>query len=137
MCGTGKSWANEQSTIVYLNRIWGRNNTHRRLMVWDTFRGHCTERVKTTLRREFNTDIVFIPGGCTSKLQPADVSWNKPLKNYIQNSYDEWMFSGPKTYTAKGNLRPPSTKQLLLWIKRAWDQISPGTMAMTKTDLTF
>jgi hypothetical protein len=59
MCGTGKSWANEESTVVYLNRVWGRNNTTRCLMVWDTFRGHCTERIKTLMHGEFNTDIVY------------------------------------------------------------------------------
>ena len=114
MCGTGRSWSNEDITITWLNRIWGRNNQQRRLLVWDTFRGHTTNKVKELLRGEFNTDVVHIPGGCTSKLQPADVSWNKPFKNTLQECYDEWLFSGEKTYTAKGNTRAPTTALLLL-----------------------
>ena len=125
MCGTGKSWANEESTVVYMNRIWGRNNRERRLMVWDTFRGHGTDQVKSLMRKKFNTDVIYIPGGCTSKLQPADVSWNKPFKNHLQNPYDEWLFSGEKTYTAAGNMRAPTVKLLLQWIKEAWDKITP------------
>ena len=128
MCGTGKSWANEDSTVVYLNLIWGRNNSERRLKVWNTFRSHTTEKIKKLVRGEFNTDLVLIPGGCTSKLQPADVSWNKPFKQQFQNSYDEWMFYGEKTYTAAGNMRAPITKLLLGWIKNAWNLITPGNV---------
>ena len=125
MCGTGKSWSNEQITQVWLNRIWGRNNTERRLLVWDTFRGHTTNNIKSLVRNEFNTDMIYIPGGCTSKLQPADVSWNKPFKNNLQEMYDEWLFSGEKTFTPKGNMRAPSLDLFLKWIKKAWDSITP------------
>ena len=46
MCGTGKSWANEEIVMYWLSRIWGRNNTSRRMLVWDSFRGHITPLVK-------------------------------------------------------------------------------------------
>lgn len=125
MCGTGRSWSNAEITKVWLNRIWGRNNTEKRMLVWDTFTGHTKEDVKELVRKEFNTDIAYIPGGCTSLLQPADVSWNRPFKAKIQEMYDEWMFSGEHTFTAKGNLRAPTVADLLGWIKAAWDGISP------------
>ena len=38
------------------------------------------------------------------------------------------MFSGPHTYTAQGNLRPPTVPDLLLWIKASWDSISPDVI---------
>jgi hypothetical protein len=68
---------------------------------------------------------MFIPGGCTSKLQPADVSWNRPFKMHLEESYNEWLFQGEKTYTAKGNMRAPTVAVLLTWIKNAWDKITP------------
>ncbi len=40
-------------------------------------------------------------------------------------SYDEWLFSGEKTYTASGNMRAPTTKLLLRWIKDGWNKITP------------
>ena len=78
------------------------------------------------MRGEFNSDMVYVPGGCTSKLQPADVSWNKPFKDHLQQRYDEWVFSGEKTYTPQGNMRAPTMKLLLRWIKDSWDEITPG-----------
>ena len=54
-----------------------------------------------------NTDLSVIPGGLTSQLQPADVSWNKPFKQAYKAQYNEWMVSGEKSYTAAGNVRPP------------------------------
>lgn len=49
MCGTGqKSWANEQSILFWLNKIWGRNNQQRRMIVWDAFREHVTPKGKET-----------------------------------------------------------------------------------------
>ena len=93
------SWANEGTTIEWLKPIWGRYVTSRRLLVWDTFRGHMTPAVKDKLRTTHNTDIAYIPGGCTSVLQPADVSWNKPFKNHFSTTN--------------------------AWIKQAWGHVTP------------
>ena len=32
------------------------------------------------------SDIGLIPGGLTGKIQPADVSWNKPFKTAYKQS---------------------------------------------------
>ena len=63
------------SVIIYwLAKIWCRNSNHRHLLVWDSFWAHITPHVKEAVRSTFNSDMTMIPGGCTSKLQPADVS---------------------------------------------------------------
>jgi len=126
MCGTGKkSWANEESILFWLRKLWGRNSARRRLLVWDAFRAHLTNPVKDFLRNHCNTDMCVIPGGCTSRLQPADVSWNKPFKDRLRELYDEWLFSGRVEKTPKGNRRAPPKPLLLQWIKTAWDSITP------------
>lgn len=119
------SWADEESIKFWLKRIWGVNNQRRRLLIWDSFRGHLTPDVKQFLRMKYNSDLAVIPGGCTSKLQPADVSWNKPFKERVAELYDEWLFSGPVEKTKSGNRRAPSKQLMLTWIKQAWDSISP------------
>ena len=96
MCGSGKkSWANEESINFWLKRIWWLNNQKRRFLVWDAFRAHIAPSIKESVRMKYNSDLCVIPGGCTSKLQPADVSWNKPFKSHLSEMYDEWLFSGP------------------------------------------
>ena len=124
MCGTGKSWCNEEIIMYWLAKIWGRNNHIRRLLVWDSFRAHITPRVKQAVRSTFNSDMAVIPGGCTSKLQPADVSWNKPFKSKMAELYDQWVFSGEVTLTRGGNRQPPTMKLFLKWVKLAWDSVS-------------
>ena len=71
---------------------------------------------------KYNSDLCVIPGGCTSKLQPADVSWKRPFKSHIAEMYDEWLFNEK---TKGGNRRAPSKIVMLKWIKQARDAISP------------
>ena len=51
------------------------------LFMWDAFRAHMIARITGRIWQEYNSDMAVIPGGCTSKLQPADLSWNKELYN--------------------------------------------------------
>ena len=126
MCGTGqKSWADETSIKFWLSKLWGRNNQRRRILVWDAFRAHLTPGVKRSVNTTYNTDMCVIPGGCTSKLQPADVPWNRPFKIKLQELYDQWLFDGPAEYTAHGNRQSPSKALMLQWIKEAWGSITP------------
>lgn len=129
MCGAGKkSWATEESIIFWLKKLWGRNNTSRRMLVWDAFRGHLTAEVKKFVRTTCNTDMCVIPGGCTSKLQPADVSWNRPFKLKLAEYYDEWLFSGEVEKTAAGNRKAPPKPLILKWIKDSWACITPAVI---------
>ena len=46
------------------------------MLVLDAFKGHLTEFVKKMLK-ESCCDLVVVPGGLTSQLQPLDLSLNK------------------------------------------------------------
>jgi len=121
MCGSGKtSWANEDSIMSWLGKLYEVNNRRRRLLVWDAFRAHITPKVKDAVKTKHNADMTVIPGRCTSKLQPADVSWNRPFKAKLAELFDEWIFSGPIDRTRLGNRRPPPKTLLLQWIKQVW-----------------
>ena len=73
-------WMNESLTIDWVKRGWGSLNFGRRLLVWDAYRCHVMPSVKYVAETHTNTDLSVIPGGLTSLVQPADVSWNKPFK---------------------------------------------------------
>ena len=49
------------------------------LLCLDTLSGHLTEEVKKAFQK-CRTKLLLIPGGCTSILQPLDISINKPFK---------------------------------------------------------
>jgi hypothetical protein len=104
---TPKSWANTEIIQFWLKNVWRKNNSNRRLLVWDAFSAHITPEVKEAVRTIYNSDMAVIPGGCTSKLQPCDVSWNKPFKDIYTDIYDDWMLNSIPQLTKHGNRKPP------------------------------
>ncbi len=136
-------WMHEELTIEWLDRCWGRLSFQRCLLVWDayrliikclhniftnfTYRCHMTDRVKSHVS-SLGSDMVIIPGGLTSQVQRADVSWNKPFKSAYRELYNEWMAYGKKSYTPARNMRQPEKKLCLEWVKQAWAQVrSPAS----------
>ena len=53
------------------------------LLVFDSFKAHLVDNVLQALKRA-NASIVVLPGGCTSKAQPVDMSLNWPMKNTVR-----------------------------------------------------
>ena len=82
-----------------------------------------TERVRQFVDRAVRTDMCIIPGGLTSHLQPADVSWNKPFKTAYRDLYNCWMASREHSYTKAGNMKAPDKVTCLKWVKKAWDSV--------------
>ncbi|EEC19040.1 transposase, putative [Ixodes scapularis] len=73
------------------------------------------------------TDIVHIPGGCTGILQPADVYWNKSLKDLLRTSWVEFMRKGDKT--PKKNLWKHSRQDVLNFVSKAWAAVPEDMIA--------
>ena len=121
-------WMNESLTLQYLERVIGPLCFGKRLLVWDAYRCHLVATVKDRLT-QYKVDAAVIPGGCTKFLQPADVSWNKSLKNKLSDAYDEWMEKGEHEYTAGGNMRAPSLELVCTWIRDSWGLITRDMVA--------
>lgn len=115
---------NEGLTIDWVKQAWGTLAFTTRLLVWDAYKCHLMDSVKSVVNRQTRSDIVVIPGGLTGLVQPADVSWNKPFKAAYKDLYNEWIANGEKSYTAAGNVRAPEKLLCLRWVKKAWEQVS-------------
>ncbi|KAG0418078.1 hypothetical protein HPB47_005152 [Ixodes persulcatus] len=101
--------------LEWLGRIWGPNvDDVRRLLVLDQAPVHKTLAANDSIQ-ERDTDRVYVPVGCTSLLQPADVLWKKPFK--------------AKEKTAKGNFRKPSRQYVPEFVSKAWASAPEGTVA--------
>ena len=59
--------------------------THPALVIYDSFRGHCTPTILTMLE-ENNVYIDVVPANCTDRLQPLDLSVNKAAKEFLGKS---------------------------------------------------
>ena len=67
LCVQVKGWMDGDLRI---RQIWVKYTQCRKaLLVMDSFRAHCTEDIQD-LSAAANSEVAFIPGGCTSKLQP-------------------------------------------------------------------
>lgn len=125
----GKSWMDEVLTIKYLKTIVGSNLFGgRRLLVWDSFRAHISSETKNELKR-LSIDMAVIPGGCTKYIQAPDVCWNKPFKDKIRASYDDWLTNGEKSFTTGGNMRAAPLPIVCQWIIDAWDALDKKMIA--------
>ena len=62
---------------------------HRALVMYDVFRGQCTQAILELLDTN-NIYVVFVPPNCTDRLQPLDVSLNKPAKVFLRDKFQEW-----------------------------------------------
>jgi len=125
-----KAWMDEVLMAKWVKEIY-RQYTNRKpsLCVLDSFRAHITEKVKKDFKR-VGAQLAVIPGGCTSKLQPLDVSVNKPFKAYLRVSWSnfireatEEMVKSKETDDPIERLRPADKQLVVNWIVSAVDKL--------------
>ena len=105
------SWVDEYEMLKWITDVWiVYTEKEPSLLFLDSFSAHLTDKVKDTFKR-YNTTIIVIPGGCTSVLQPLDVSVNKPVKSILRQSWERYMLEQSENDTAK---IPPPPKQLIV-----------------------
>ena len=88
-------------------------------LIIDEFSVHMTTKVKKALA-DCNTEVDYIPGGYTSKLQCMDVGINKPFKNYIRNSFEDWLVANSDA--------KPTCRDVDKWIWDSWNDIKQETI---------
>ena len=97
---TANHWANESTSIAYIKNIiipyvkkervrLDLSADHSALVLFDVFKGQCTSEVLKLLE-DNHILYVTIPNNCTDKLQPLDLSVNKPAKDFLRAKFQEW-----------------------------------------------
>ncbi len=115
---------NDALTADWLQSAVGKFNPTPRLLVWDAFRCHIGDAIKAELKRDYNITAAVIPAGCPKYIQAADVKWNQPFKQSLQDAYDQWMAGdADKEYTDRGYLKIPARRLLVDWVVAAWDKM--------------
>ncbi|CAI7903603.1 unnamed protein product [Closterium sp. NIES-54] len=112
-----QTWLTKE-VLPHLNPQRGQN-ARRAMLVLDSYRGHITQAMLQAYRTHSIT-LAVIPTGCTSQIQPLDVS----TKAAVRARYAKWfMREGIHLKTKAGNLRRPPHPVVLQWIAEAWDQV--------------
>src|SRR6266498_1910867 len=111
--------------IDYLNDIRVKNRTrmNQAIFVYDSFKGHLEESIKTKFH-ESHIDLAVIPDGLISICQPLDVMINKLFKDNLHKEWHAWIASGDAGETVMGNLRHAKINDVYLWVKHLWEGIS-------------
>ena len=90
-------WSNEERyiekiTVLFLDAKRAGlhlEKSHPALAIYDRFQGQTTPRFSSLLK-EHNIISAQVPAQCTEKLQPIDVSVNKPVKYQLRKSFQAW-----------------------------------------------
>lgn len=89
-----KAWMDEDLMIRWIKEIWvpyiigkgGRES----ILCLDSFRAHLKDRVIAEYRQH-RIHKAVIPGGCTSIIQPLDVSLSKPFKAILRAQWQQYI----------------------------------------------
>lgn len=93
-------WSNESTMKAYIEKILLPYVRDKReelklaadypaLVIFDKFTGQGTENLLKLLE-ENHIYFVMVPANCTDRLQPMDISVNKPAKNFLRQQFQEW-----------------------------------------------
>ena len=58
------------------------NCNHRALVIFDQFKEQTTDNILSTLEKN-HISVGKVPGNCTDRLQPLDLSINKTVKDHL------------------------------------------------------
>ena len=126
-----KAWMDEILMHRWIEEVLTPFTARRRtLLILDSFSAHMTPGTEKLLKKR-NAVPIFIPGGCTSKLQPLDVSINKPFKNLLAECWAKFMLSSAEQLDlalaededTAPVLKAATKQQMLNWVEVSWKQI--------------
>lgn len=97
---TDNRWSNEETMKRYIEKIIVPFVTQKRkalklealypaMAIFDGFKGQTTSDIRALLNSH-NIVAMQLPPNCTDKLQPLDISINKPMKDHMKAKFQQW-----------------------------------------------
>ena len=145
---TENHWSNQVTTLQYIHNVLlpyvtkkkselGLSSDHCSLVIFDRFKGQCTEVVLKTLK-ENNIDVLLVPANCTDRLQPLDISVNKAVKEFLRNEFQGWYAEQVKIQLQHGCSTPDVNLSLSIvkplgvtWLKNTFDYLKMNPQIAT------
>jgi hypothetical protein len=89
------------------------------MLVLHAFKGHFTDSMTDQLRK-MKTDLIVIPGGMTSVLQPMDLSIHKTSKDRLRQQYLTWFEVPACELTETVKIKHAAHSQVVQWVSIVW-----------------
>ena len=124
-----KAWCDESVMKVWVEHEWGnvfrnppRAGSPGKILVADVHLAQQTNEVKRLLQKK-KTLLINVPPGSTSRVQPLDVSVNKPFKNAVKIQFEKHLQENLTMYV-EGKISESERRVLLTtWVGNAWDEV--------------
>ena len=118
-----KAWSDEHIMLGWIRQQWSAACSGNMLLVLDVHKAQKTENVKALLAEKHTTPL-YVPPGCTSIIQPLDVSVNAPFKAIISRLANAHCAENLTAYV-QGTI-PAGERRVLLtrWVAQAWEEVS-------------
>ena len=118
------AWCDEDIMRFWAKTCWKPSCSGPMHLVLDVHRAQKTEEIQDILEAECSTSITYVPGGCTSLVQPVDVSFNKPFKSAVERQATQHMLENLDSYVY-GRINASARRVLITkWVGQAWQEIS-------------
>ena len=91
----------------------------RRLLILDQACIHTMQQTKENLE-DVETDVVYMPAGCTPICQLANVSWNTQFKAAMRKGWKIWRMRDERRIY--GNLKMVIRQVVIDWVSSAWER---------------
>ena len=126
-----KAWVDERVFLLWIEKIWKPFSTEKAssYLLMDEFSVHLMWNCVNPIQ-DCGTEVDFVLGGYTSKLQVLDVGVNKPFKGYVKESYEQFMVDNTEG-------RKASRLDVAKWVEDACNKVTPETICNTWTSIGF
>lgn len=136
-------WSNEETMlryiekvilpfVVYKRRELKLNEDSQALAIFDCFKGQTTQTVYDLLKSN-HIRVVKVPANCTDKLQPLDISINKPMKEEMRKYFRNWYAESVRKQLEEGTPLEEVSIDVALsviknqsanWMFRSWETLT-------------
>lgn len=120
MCGVMNVWVEHKWGNEFTNPPQAGSSG--KILVPDVDRAQQTNEVKKLLQKK-KTLLINAPPGCTTRVQPLDVSVNKPFKNAVKIQFEKHPPENLTTYVEEKIPAPERRVLLTTWGGNEWDEV--------------
>ena len=135
-CTPEKGWMDGELMLKWLDGVWNKSCQFNQpgsesILIMDSFSTRLTNSVADNLKKN-KVHTLIVPGGCTSILQPLDVSLKKPFKAILRQLWQEYMLQSTEELEKKRaegdtpafKIPPPSKQMMVDWVITAWLELA-------------
>ena len=114
-------WISQQWNNCFINPPT--NGSFWKILIADVQRAQQADKVKCILKKN-KTNLIYVPPGCTSRVQPLDVAFNKPFKDIIRQLFEQHIDENLVNYI-EGKINASQRRVLIItWVGIARSEIS-------------